>query len=489
MGGWEARPNSAGAGSYALASWVFLRLLGLIYLMAFASLLVQVRGLIGQNGLLPAIELLNSRRHWGVARFWRWPTLCWWVCSDRGLVALCWGGVVLAAMLVVGVAPMPILGFLWMLYLSFFTVGRQFLCYQWDILLLEVGFLAVFLAPLEIAPRFPPDSAPPMISVWLFWWVLFRLMFWSGAVKVRSGDLSWRRLNALKYHYETQPLPTPLAWYAHQLPGAVHKMSAVLVLAIELGAPLFIFAPGPWRFGAAAAFVALMVLIQLTGSFAFFNLLGVALSLLLLDDRVWLPIYGLLVNHPLWQAAPPPRQFALLSGCAAILVLVLSIDSLARLFRAGIQWPQPLARLLDLFEPFHFVNSYGLFAVMTTWRPEIIVEGSYDGRNWEEYEFKWKPGEVCRGPRFVAPHQPRLDWQMWFAALGAHVSNAWFKRFLERLREGSPEVLELLAKNPFQDEPPSYVRGVLYDYRFTTRAERSASGAWWQRERRGIYKG
>jgi hypothetical protein len=223
MGGWEARPNSAGAGSYALASWVFLRLLGLIYLMAFASLLVQVRGLIGQNGLLPAIELLNSRRHWGVARFWRWPTLCWWWVSDRGLVALCWGGVVLAAMLVVGVAPMPILGFLWMLYLSFFTVGRQFLCYQWDILLLEVGFLAVFLAPLEIAPRFPPDSAPPMISVWLFWWVLFRLMFWSGAVKVRSGDVSWRRLNALKYHYETQPLAhtprvvcAPAAWGGSQ---------------------------------------------------------------------------------------------------------------------------------------------------------------------------------------------------------------------------------------------------------------------------------
>jgi hypothetical protein len=146
-----------------------------------------------------------------------------------------------------------------------------------------------------------------------------------------------------------------------------------------------------------------MVLIQLTGSFAFFNLLGVALSLLLLDDRVWLPIYGLLVNHPLWQAAPPPRQFALLSGCAAILVLFLSIDSLARLFRAGIQWPQPLARLLDLFEPFHFVNSYGLFAVMTTWRPEIIVEGSYDGRNWEEYEFKWNRARFAAAAFCSAP--------------------------------------------------------------------------------------
>jgi len=489
MGGWEATQNSVGAGSYVLASWLFLRLLGFIYLVAFTSLLVQIQGLLGRNGLLPAVELLKSRRHWGVARYWRWPTLCWWVCSDRGLLALCWGGVVLAIMLVVGVAPIPILALLWMLYLSFFTVGRLFLCYQWDILLLEAGFLALFLAPLEIAPRFPPSSAPPMISVWLFWWLLFRLMFWSGAVKVRSGDVTWRGLNALKYHYETQPLPTRLAWYAHQLPGAVHKISAVLVLAIELVGPLLIFAPAPWRYGAAVAFLGLMVLIQLTGNFAFFNLLGVALSLLLLDDRLWLTIYRVLEHQPHWQAGPPSGHSAAFSTGAAILILILSIESVARLFRAGIQWPRPLARLFDALEPFHFVNSYGLFAVMTTWRPEIIVEGSYDGRYWEEYEFKWKPGDVCRGPRFVAPHQPRLDWQMWFAALGAHVSNTWFERFLERLREGSPEVLALLAKNPFQDGPPRYVRGVLYDYRFTTRAERSESGAWWQRERRGLYKG
>jgi hypothetical protein len=301
--------------------------------------------------------------------------------------------------------------------------------------------------------------------------------------------VTWRGLNALKYHYETQPLPTPLAWYAHQLPGAVHKISAVLVLGIELGGPWLIFAPAPWRYGAAVAFLGLMVLIQLTGNFAFFNLLGVALSLLLLDDRVWSPIYRVLAHQPHWQAGPASGHSAVFSTGAAILILILSIESVAGLFRGGIQWPRPLARLFDVLEPFHFVNSYGLFAVMTTWRPEIIVEGSYDGRHWKEYEFKWKPGDVCRGPRFVAPHQPRLDWQMWFAALGTHVSNAWFERFLERFREGSPEVLALLAKNPFQDEPPRYVRGVLYDYRFATRAERSESGAWWKRERRGMYKG
>jgi hypothetical protein len=230
-----------------------------------------------------------------------------------------------------------------------------------------------------------------------------------------------------------------------------------------------------------------MVLIQLTGNFAFFNLLGVALSLLLLDDRVWLQIYRLLVNEPLWQAAPPPGGLALLSGSAAILVLVFSIDSVARLFRAGGEWPRLLARLFDLFEPFHFVNSYGLFAVMTTWRPEIMIEGSYDGRNWKEYEFKWKPGDVCRGPRFVAPHQPRLDWQMWFAALGRYDDEPWFQRFCQRLLEGSPQVLRLLAHDPFGGRAPRYLRATLYRYRFSDPAARRTRGVWWTRERLGEY--
>jgi hypothetical protein len=459
--------------------------LGVIYLVAFASLGVQVRGLIGRNGLLPAFELLNSRKHWGTARFWRSPTVCWWCSSDRGLVAICWGGAVLAALLIVGVAPILVLVLLWVLYLSLFTVGRLFLCYQWDILLLEAGFLAVFLAPPAIAPRLPGAWSPPALSVWLFWCLLFRLLFWSGAVKVRSGDVSWRRLSALKFHYETQPLPTRLAWYAHQLPQTFHKGSAGVVLAIELGAPFLIFAPSPWRHGAAAALVTLMVLIQLTGNFAFFNLLGIAISLLLLDDGVWLAGYGLLVGAPNWQALPAAALSQAFSAAGGALVLVLSLDEVLRLFRGEVRWPSLFARIFDVLEPFHFVNSYGLFAVMTTWRPEIIVEGSNDGRNWEAYEFKWKPGDVCRAPGFMAPHQPRLDWQMWFAALGAQMSNAWFDRFLQRLREGTPEVLALLARNPFPNGPPRYVRGVTYDYRFTTRSERRESGAWWHRQKRG----
>ena len=484
MSGWHVAQSSAGAGSYALASWVFLRLIGVIYLVAFTSLAVQIRGLLGRNGLLPVVELLSTRRHWGVARYWSWPTLCWWFSSDRGLVALCCTGVVLACLLIFGVAPIPVLVLLWILYLSLFNVGRLFLCYQWDILLLEAGFLAVFLAPAEMWPSFPPRWAPPALSVWLFWWLLFRLMFWSGAVKMRSGDLSWRTFSALKFHYETQPLPTPLAWYARQLPDRVHQAATLLVLLIELGAPFLILGPDSLRYTAAATFMILMLLIQLTGNFAFFNLLGFALSLLLLDDRVWLAGLRLLTYSPAFEVLPTPAISVAASCAAAILIGILSIESVVRLVWVNVQWPRALARWFDLLEPFHLVNNYGLFAVMTTWRPEIIVEGSNDGRSWLAYEFKFKAGDVCRAPRFVAPHQPRLDWQMWFAALGANPSNTWLERFLQRLKEGSPEVLVLLAKNPFPNSPPRFVRTVQYDYRFTTFSQRRKTGAWWVRAKR-----
>jgi hypothetical protein len=231
-----------------------------------------------------------------------------------------------------------------------------------------------------------------------------------------------------------------------------------------------------------------MMLIQLTGNFAFFNLLGVALSLLLLDDRVWLHGYRLLDQRHVVDALPVSPGSITLAPAVAALILILSIDTVARLFRGEIQWPRPLARLLDLLEPFHLVNSYGLFAIMTTWRQEIVVEGSLDGQSWQAYEFKYKPGDPSRPPRFVAPHQPRLDWQMWFAALGVNVSNAWFERLLERLKQGAPEVLALLEKNPFADRPPRFIRAIRYDYRFSTRAEMQAGGAWWHRERRGLFK-
>ena len=489
MSNWVETVTHSETSTYCLSAWLFLRVLGFIYLAAFASLLVQIKGLAGQNGILPAAAFLKSRKHKGRGRFFRHPTLCWMNASDGFLLFLCWCGAVMALMLVIDLAPLLILILLWALYLSLFKACRLFLSYQWDVLLLETGFLAIFLAPMEILPRFPPTTAPPQAIVWVFWWLLFRLMFSSGVVKLRSGDKPWRNLTALCYHYQTQPLPTPPAWYLYQFPRSFHKISALVMFAIELGGPFLILLPPPFRYVAAGLFVTLMLLIQLTGNYCFFNLLGIALSVLLIDDRALLSV----LDHVLPEGslpghfAPAPHLLVLFGSLVALLVLVLSVEPVSRLSRYAINWPKPLAALLEFLAPFHLVSGYGLFAVMTIERPEIIIEGSDDGVQWLAYEFKWKPGDVRRGPRFVAPHQPRLDWQMWFAALGTYENNPWFLPFLIRLLEGSSPVLSLLKGNPFPEHPPRYVRAVMYDYRFSSRGHDKVSGTWWQRERRGVY--
>ena len=345
------------------------------------------------------------------------------------------------------------------------------------------------MAPVELLPKFPPAAAPSRLVLWLLWWLTFRLMFSSGFAKWRSRDRTWRNLTALRYHYETQPLPAWTAWYMHQLPGWFHKLSVLVMFAIELMAPLFVFTPPPFSSLAGAAFVLLMLLIMATGNYCFFNLLAIALSVLLFDDAFWLT---------LCKRFSPNAQFALSGSVSsgwplwvtvpvALVVALLSVEVIARLFRFMAQWPKPLERLIEWLEPFHLVNGYGLFSVMTTERPEIIVEGSHDGVAWQAYEFKWKPDEVRRRPRFVAPHQPRLDWQMWFAALSYYHGVPWFSHFLLRLLRGSPDVLALMRKNPFATKPPRFIRAVLYDYRFTDFTAGCATGAWWQRERRGLY--
>jgi hypothetical protein len=373
------------------------------------------------------------------------------------------------------------------LYLSLFSVCRVFLSYQWDTLLLETGFLAIFLTPLECVPHFPSITPPPPVILWLLWWLLFRLMFSSGFVKLRSKDLTWRKLTALCYHYETQPLPTRPAWYAHQLPVAFHKISAAGMLATELLVPFLIVGPPPFKRAAAFLFIALMLLIQFTGNYCFFNLLAIALSVLLLDDAILLPAFRIVVpSLTVTNIGFPTLSNAVGLGVAA-LILILSVQPVLRLFRKEITWPTVMADLAEFFEPFRLVNSYGLFAVMTTDRAEIILEGSRDGRDWIAYEFKWKPGRSERSPRWVAPHQPRLDWQMWFAALGWYANHPWFRRLLKALLAGSPAVLRLLKFNPFREHPPRYIRAVLYEYHFTNRTERRATGDWWKRERRGSY--
>ena len=473
--------------THKISRWLFLRLLGAAYLSAFVSLWVQVDGLIGSNGILPARDFLESAgAALGPERFWWLPTLCWLDSSDRFLRVLSGGGAALSLLLILGVAPVPSLVLLWAAYLSLASVGQDFLSFQWDILLVETGFLAIFLAPLKLWPRLAAEPEPPRPVVWLCRWLLFRLMFSSGAVKLLSGDPSWWSLSALEYHYWTQPLPTWLGWYANLLPAWFQTVSCAVMFAIELGAPCLIAAPQSFRLVAFFAILFLQLLILATGNYCFFNLLTVALCFLLLDDAVW-PArarawLGADRSQPHGRAWP---RWIIHPVAALIVVLsVIQVFDFSRLSPGSSHW---LHRLRRATAPLRLVNGYGLFAVMTTTRPEIVVEGSDDGATWSEYEFRWKPGDLARAPAFVEPHQPRLDWQMWFAALGTYRQNPWFVSFVLRLLEGSKEVLDLLEKNPFADHPPRAVRAVLYRYTFTDLAERRATGRWWRRERVGLY--
>jgi predicted DCC family thiol-disulfide oxidoreductase YuxK len=449
--------------TYRIASSLFARAIALIYLIAFVSFGRQVRGLIGSGGIQPVTEFLAEvTRQLGSSAFWRVPTVFWWVHSEYGLESIVWSGAVLAFVAMIGrphtSGQKAAFVVLFLYYLSIVNGGQIFMTYQWDFLLLETGFLAIFLKP----------SLP---RTWLFQWLLFRLMFESGAVKLLSHDPSWRNLTALAVHYETQPLPTLIAWYMKQLPLWFHKASTASVFVIELAFPFLIFGPRRLKQIAAIGTLGLQSLIFLTGNYTFFNLLTMALCLFLFDDASFR-----------WKPKPAPPTFAhrYVSIALLAIVLVLSVVGLAGMF--GLPAPS-----IPHLSQFGIVNEYGLFATMTTRRPEISIEGSNDGVEWQPYVFRYKPGPLNRAPRWVAPDQPRLDWQMWFAALGNYRENPWLLRFMERLLEGSAPVLDLLDYNPFSGKPPKYVRAMEYEYHFTNFDERRRTGNWWKRELLGQY--
>lgn len=468
-----------GHNRFGTGTWLFLRALAAIHFVAFGSLWLQLEGLIGPDGLLPAGGYLQAvREHLGGAAWGQLPTLFWWLGTDTALHVVCALGLVSAALLFAGIAPGPCLAVLWTGYLSLCGVGQVFFNFQWDALLLEATFLALFVTPWAWLPWWRRIE-PARIARWLLVWLLFRLMFLSGAVKLASGDATWATLTALAHHYETQPLPTPLAWHAHHLPVWFHRLSCAIMFGIELLLPFFFWSP--WRILrhiAAFATVGLMVLIALTGNYTFFNLLTAALCLLLLDDACWrrfklpLPAAGEFApRHPtrwvLWPAAAGITLFT----------AVQAVPSVKR------DWQPPAVfwKVAEAVHPFRSLNNYGLFMVMTTTRPEIVIEGSMDRRYWQAYEFRHKPGDPARRPTWAAPHQPRLDWQMWFAALGRPEQNPWMSALCEDLLTNNPAVTGLLAHNPFPDAPPRYLRAVRYEYRFTTREERRATGNTWER--------
>lgn len=470
--------------TFHLSRWLFLRGLGCIYLIAFLSLWVQIHGLVGSNGILPVGQYLEAiRQQIGTEGYYLVPTLFWLNPSDAFLHVLCAGGVALSLVLIAGFVPSFAVVGLWAVYLSLVTVGQVFLSFQWDVLLLEAGFLAIFFAPMQLRDTFTRASQSSTAFLWLLRWLLFRLMFASGFVKLASDEV-WRNLTALNFHYETQPLPTWFGWYAHQLPEWFHKTSTIGMFAAELIVPFLIFAPRHPRTVGCIGLIVLQILIILTGNYCFFNLLTIVLCLLLIDDVMWKSLLPKRFMPTIHAIEKPPRQYRRIgiAVAAVLLFLLSSIRFGEQLFRE--------AQLPDVawIAPFRSVNTYGLFADMTESRPEIIVEGSNDRITWKTYQFRWKPGDLTVPPKWVAPHQPRLDWQMWFAALqGSYQNTPWFLNFMGALLQGKSEVLQLFAENPFPDSPPRYVRATLYDYRFTDLTTKRSEGTWWSREWKRIY--
>jgi hypothetical protein len=474
--------------TYLLSRWLFLRLLGAVYLIAFASLAVQITGLVGDHGIMPARPfLMEAHSLYGRDAYRFLPTLFWLDQSDLALRVVTWSGALLSLLLILGVAPLVLLSALWALYLSLSVVGQDFLSFQWDVLLLEAGLLALLWAPAQWRPR-RRERAPSTVARWLLVFLSFKLMFLSGLTKLLSGDPSWRHATALDYHFETQPLPPWTAWYAHHLPAGVHRAATLAMFFIELVAPWLLLAPArlrPLRITGCGALALLQLSIAATGNYGFFNALALVLCVPVLDDRLLrrvLPIQ-------LTAGRPESRTRRAILHVVGPAFLVLSLLSLGREIEATLPhargiglFPRWSERVLTWVAPFRSFNGYGLFRVMTTERPEIVIEGSRDGENWTEYEFRYKPGAVTRRPRFVAPYHPRLDWQMWFAALDPGGNIGWLESLANRLRAGTPDVLALLGRNPFPGAPPRFIRLTQYQYRFSTGAEWQRTHAWWVRE-------
>ncbi len=475
--GHDPRPSR-----FTVARRFFSHGLGVIFFVAFASWAVQWRGLVSSQGIVPAASLMeNVSRQIGTRSYQLLPSLFWFGNSDAALQGGCIAGLVLSLALACGIWPGGCALLCWTLYLSFCSVSSPFLDFQWDTLLLETGLIAAVYLPWSFLPKWNQRTSGAILGRWLVCWLNFRLMFESGVVKLSSGDSTWYDLTALHYHYETQPLPLWTAWYADQSPMWVLKLETLIVFTIELIVPFFIFAPRRLRHAAGVTLIALQVGILATGNYAFFNWLSILLCIPLFADSIWPQKWRLRLlktnEFPPWHGR---RWVGWTLASLAAVVLLVTGDQVISSFGWRLH-------LLDILEeplaPLRSFNSYGLFRVMTQERPEIIIEGSEDGKIWRAYDFRWKPGDVYTRPQLVAPHQPRLDWQMWFAALGTYRENPWFINCLARLLEGSPDVLALLESNPFPDAPPKYIRAMLYQYHFTHYGD----AAWWRRELQGPY--
>ncbi|MFT4570202.1 MAG: putative membrane protein YphA (DoxX/SURF4 family) [Hyphomicrobiaceae bacterium] len=492
---------------------MFLGGLGVCYGCAFFSLGGQIAALYGPEGILPIADVLNHYDQLSFVPKWRqFPTVLWWTGAEAGTLQLVCGLGVLGSLgLVVGLAPKWCAFGCWALYLSLVSVSRVFLNFQWDILLLEAGFLGLLWAPPGLRPKAANAAPASRLGLWLVRWLLFRLMFASGVVKLASADPTWWQLTALAHHFETQPLPVWMAWYAHHLPAWLGQLATASMFVIELVVPFAIFAPRVGRLAALVPLVLLQLAIMATGNYAFFNLLTLALCATLLDDDAlrngWHQI-GQFVGRR--SSEVKVEQLPKFSAPGDIHTTLESVMFFRRSWRGAVvcgaillalaggahMWarlcgtrslPPGAGQLIAWTAPWRLAASYGLFANMTEVRREIVLEGSLDGRTWRRYEFRWKPGDPSRRPGFVQPHQPRLDWQMWFAALSSPQRQSWLMKFQHQLLAGSETALSMLDGDPFNGEPPRLVRALIYRYRFSSPRDRAESGVWWERQLQGLW--
>jgi len=465
------------AEDYRLASWLFLKLLAVIYFIAFYSLAIQITGLVGAEGILPFTDrLAEIYAHFGNEAFWRLPTLFWVNSSDLALQVIAYGGCFFATTLFIGWKKELSLILLFVFYLSLFHAGQTFLTFQWDTLLLESGFLAIFL-----------NRYPVKLVILLYYLLLFRLRFLSGISKLTSGDPAWSGLTALQYYFETQPLPHVGAWYAHHLPAWLLQGGVILVFIIEILVPLFIFLPRRFRIFAAVSTILLQLLIIATSNHNFVNLLTILLCLLLLDDRI---IRNLLPeklkSRVLQNTVAAKWGYKLILSVVATGIVATSIITAYQVVDRR-AWPAYINDITRVVRYYGVGHNYHIFPTMQIERHELQVEGSNDGKRWLAYDFKYKPGPLDRAPAFIVPHQPRLDWMIWFVPAQHDENMYWMDRFMRRLAEGSPDVLNLLRDNPFPDEPPKRLRVMSYRYHFTTSEERDKTGNWWKRELLGEF--
>ncbi|MGP3984936.1 lipase maturation factor family protein [Streptomyces sp. KR80] len=454
---------------YWLSRLVFQRSLAAVYAVAFLTAANQFRALIGERGMLPVPAFLAR------VSFRQAPSLFHLRYTDRIFAGVAWTGVALSVALVAGAADavplwasMLLWALLWLLYLSIVNVGQIWYGFGWESLLLEAGFLAVFLGNER--------TAPPVLVLWLLRWLLFRVEFGAGLIKIR-GDRCWRDLTCLYYHHETQPMPGPLSWYFHHLPKPLHRVEVAANHVAQLVVPVALFTPQPVASIAALVIVVTQLWLVVSGNFAWLNWITIVLALPAIDGTLAAELLPLLPEPPDLAAAPVWYEALVLAVTA--LVVFLSY------------WPARnlLSRHQQMnlsFNPFHLVNTYGAFGSINRTRREVVVEGTDEPQItrdtvWREYGFKGKPGDLKRRPRQYAPYHLRLDWLMWFAGLSSAYSRSWFLPLVEKLLENDRPTLRLLRFNPFPDAPPTHVRARVYEYRFTTRRERRETGAWWHR--------